>query len=357
LLIKNNKSHIKREEGKIMKKRFLAAVLAGTMMLSLVGCSGKSESGDNGQSSNTVKTTTLKLAFNQSENHPQYKALSEMSDALYEATNGAYEIEISPNELLGSQKDAFELVQNGTIQMAMVANSIVENVNSDFAVLGLPYAYDSTEHQKKVFTSGILDDIFASTTANKFNVLAAFTAGSRCVYTDKPITTPADLAGYKIRVMEAPTSIAMLNAMGGVATPMAQGEVYTAIQQGIINGGENNEITYADLKHYEVAPYFSYTRHLMIPDLLVINAETLSGMSEENQQILKDLCKEYTEREFELWDEQLDTAIETAKTGGATFTEVDITPFQEAVQPVINDVINKSESAKALYDEIRALAE
>ena len=340
----------------MMKKSFLAAVLAGTMMLSLVGCGKAPETGDKGQG-DTVKTTTLKLAFNQSENHPQYKALAELSDALKEATNGAYEIEISPNELLGSQKDAFELVQNGTIQMAMVANSIVENVNSDFAVLGLPYAYDSVEHQKKVFTSGILDEIFASTTANKFNVLAAFTAGSRCIYTDKPITKPEELNGYKIRVMEAPTSIAMLNAMGGVATPMAQGEVYTAIQQGIINGGENNEITYADLKHYEVAPYFSYTRHLMIPDLLIINSQTLTGMSEENQKILKDLCKEYTDREFELWNDQIESAIETAKAGGATFTEVDITPFQEAVQPVIADVVGKSEGAKTLYDEIRALAE
>jgi tripartite ATP-independent transporter DctP family solute receptor len=345
-----------------MKKRFFAAVLAGAMMLSLVACGNNGNNTGTGTTTNegkndTVKTTTLKLAFNQSENHPQYKALVEMSDALKEATNGAYEIEISPNELLGSQKDAFELVQNGTIQMAMVANSIVENVNADFAVLGLPYAYDSVDHQKKVFTSGILDEIFASTTANKFNVLAAFTAGSRCVYTDKPIATPADLAGYKIRVMEAPTSIAMLNAMGGVATPMAQGEVYTAIQQGIIHGGENNEITYADLKHYEVAPFFSYTRHLMIPDLLVINAATLSGMSAEHQQIFKDLSKEYTEREFEIWNGQIESAIQTAKDGGATFTEVDITPFQEAVQPVIADVVGKSDSAKSLYDEIRALAE
>ncbi|WP_091234025.1 TRAP transporter substrate-binding protein [Anaerobium acetethylicum] len=335
-----------------MKKK-IAAVLVGIMVLSLAGCGGSAKTTENG----AAKTTTLKLAFNQSENHPQYKALAEMSDELYELTDGAYEIEISPNELLGSQKDAFELVQSGTIQMAMVANSIVENVNGDFAVLGLPYAYDSTEHQKKVFTSGILDELFASTSANKFNVLAAFTAGSRCIYTDKPVETPEDLAGYKIRVMEAPTSIAMLNAMGGVATPMAQSEVYTAIQQGVINGGENNEITYADLKHYEVAPYFSYTRHLMIPDLLVINSDILSGMSEEHQQIMKDLCKKYTEREFEIWDEQLQSAIDTATEAGTTFTEVDITPFQDAVQPVIKEVVEKSESAQALYDSIRTLAE
>jgi tripartite ATP-independent transporter DctP family solute receptor len=332
-----------------MKKKIIGLALAGAMVLSLVGCSGA-------QTVGTTKTKTLKLAFNQSENHPQYKALAEMSDAFYEATDGAYKIEVSPNELLGSQKDAFELVQSGTIQMAVVANSIVENVNSDFAVLGLPYAYDSTQHQKKVFTSGVLDDIFASTSVNNFNVVAAFTAGSRCVYTDKVIETPADLKGYKIRVMESPTSIAMLNAMGGVATPMGQGEVYTAIQQGIIHGGENNEITYADLKHYEVAPYFSYTKHLMIPDLVVINTNALKDMSEEHQAKFNDLCVEYTEREFEIWEEQLETAKQTAIDAGATFTEIDATPFREACQPVVDEVVARSDSAKILYDAIRGLA-
>ena len=171
-----------------MMKKALTLVLAGVTALSLTACGGgasasattaapaaggETKAGEAKAPEKDVKTTTLKLAFNQSEKHPQYLALSEMSDAFYEATGGAYRIEISPNELLGSQKDAFELVQSGTIQMAMVANSIVENVNPDFAVLGLPYAYDSVEHQKKVFTSGALDDIFASTEANNFSVMAA----------------------------------------------------------------------------------------------------------------------------------------------------------------------------------------
>lgn len=341
-----------------MKKKLLGLVLSTVMVMSLAGCAGgTANNGTTGANTGAVTKKVLKLAFNQSNEHPQYKALAEMGEAFSKATNGAYQIEISPNELLGSQKDAFELVQSGTIQMAMVANSIIENVNPDFAVLGLPYAYDSVEHQKKVFTSGVLDEIFASTTANNFNVMAAFTAGSRCVYTNKPITAPADLAGYKIRVMESPTSIAMLNAMGGVATPMGQGEVYTAIQQGIINGGENNEITYADLKHYEVAPYFSYTRHLMIPDLLVMNSKALSDMSQQDQETLKKLCKEYTQREFEIWDQQLESAKAKAEAGGAKFSDVDIKPFQQAVQPVIDNVVSKSASSKALYEEMRKLAQ
>ncbi len=333
-----------------MMKKILSLAMAAVLALSLVACGGA----DNGAAG--TKTTTLKLSFNQSEAHPQFLALTELSKKFYEATEGRYTIEISPNELLGNQKDSFESVQTGAIQMAMVANSLVENVNGDFSVIGMPFVYDSVEHQEKVFTSGVLDELFATTEANGFTVLTAFTAGGRCVYTDKPVKTPADLAGYKIRVMESPTMMAMMEAMGGVGTPMAQGEVYTAIQQGVINGGENNEITYNDLKHYEVAPYFSYTRHLMIPDLLIINTDTLKGMSEEDQATLKTLVKETTAREFELWNENVAPARENAEANGATFVEVDITPFQKACESLQKEIAGKSETATKLYNAVRELA-
>ncbi len=359
-----------------MKKKVIAIVLSTAIALSLGACTGSGQSasvssaasgaasgqaeGQSGTTAPAADAVVLKLAFNQSENHPQYKALAEMGEKLKEQTNGKYVIEIHPNELLGSQKDAFELVQNGSVQMAMVANSIVENVNKDFAVLGLPYIYDSQEHQKKVFTSDALDQLFADTSAanNGFDVLTAFTAGARSVYTDKPIHTTADLKGYKIRVMESPTCISMLNYMGGVGTPMSQGEVYTAIQQGTINGGENNEITYADLKHYEVAPYFSYTQHMMVPDLLIINTDIHTAMPDDVKEIFSKLVDETTEREFQLWNEQIDAAKKTAVDGGATFVEdVDIKPFQEAVKPLHDEVSATSENAKKLYDAVRALAE
>lgn len=354
-------------------KSILALSLSAVFALSMTACTGSGQTASvatpapSSAPAATDATTpaapaadavVLKLAFNQSENHPQYKALAELSDKLKTATNGAYSIEIHPNELLGSQKDAFELVQNGSIQLAMVANSIVENVNKDFAVLGLPYVYDNQDHQKAVFTSGVLTKLFEDTTAtaNGFDVLTAFTAGARSVYTDKPINTPADLNGYKIRVMESPTCISMMKYMGGVGTPMGQGEVYTAIQQGTINGGENNEITYADLKHYEVAPYFSYTQHMMVPDLLVMNTEAHNAMPADVRATFDKLVAETTEREFALWNEQIASAKKAATDAGATFTEIDIKPFQDACKPLADEVSATSENAKKLYDDIRALA-
>ncbi len=204
----------------------------------LVGCSDKKS-----ESNSEVKNETqvLKVAFNQSEKHPQYKALVEFGKKLEEQTKGAYKLEISPNALLGDQRATVELTQNGVIQMAVVGNPVVENFNKDFAVIGLPYLYDSLEHQKKVFLSDVLKPLFKSVSSNGFEVVGIFTAGARCIYTDKAVTKPEDLAGYKIRVMQSDTMKKMLDLMGGIGTPMGQGEVYTAIQQGVINGGENDE--------------------------------------------------------------------------------------------------------------------
>lgn len=336
-------------------KKILSVIMAATLSLGvLAGCSSEKPAADAGNPGE-VKETVLKIAFNQSENHPQYKALATFGEKIKEETKGAYSLEIAPNALLGDQRATAELVQSGTIAMAVVGNPIVENFNKEFAVIGLPYIYDSLLHQKEVFTSGILDELFASTEDNGFFVAGSFTAGSRNVYTDKPIETPEDLAGYKIRVMESDTMVKMLGFMGGVGTPMGQGEVYTAVQQGVLEGGENNEVTYADLKHYEIAPYFSYTQHLMVPDLIIINDDIYNAMTAENKEIFDKLMKETIINEFDVWNESVETAKATAVENGATFVDVDIKPFQDNVKPLHDEVTAASDGAKAIYDAIRGL--
>ena len=306
-------------------------------------------------SSGAVKAIVLQVAFNQSDSHPQYKALVEFSDNLQKATEGRYKLDVKPNALLGDQRSTIEMVQDGAIEMALISNSLMENFNKDFSVLGLPYVYDDMDHQKKAFTSGILDELFATTTANGFQVVAAFTSGARSIYTDKPIAVPADLAGYKIRVMQSDTMVKTLNAMGAVGTPMGQGEVYTGIQQGVLEGGENCEVTYSDLKHYEVAPYYSYTMHLMVPDLAIVGNGILDSMSDADRATFLSLCKDMSDREFSLWDEATEVAIQTAIDGGAHFSKVDITPFQNNCLPLHESLV-KTPTAKALYNSIRSLS-
>lgn len=329
-------------------------LFAGSLLLigMFIGCSKEKETA----AEEKVKTQVLKVAFNQSENHPQYKALTKFSNQLEEQTKGAYKLEISPNALLGDQRATAELVQNGVIQMSVVGNPVVESFNKDFSVIGLPYLYDNLEHQKKVFLSDVLEPLFKSVSSSGFEVIGAFTAGARCLYTDKSMMKPEDLKGYKFRVMQSDTMKKMVDYMGGIGTPMGQGEVYTAVQQGVIEGGENNEVTYVDLKHYEIAPYFSYTNHLMVPDLIIINEKLYNGMSSENRKIFDDLMKQTIENEFEVWNENVEAAKKIAIENGAKFIEVDIKPFQERVKPLQEEVANSSELTKDIYAKVRELA-
>ncbi|MFZ5967713.1 MAG: TRAP transporter substrate-binding protein [Bacillota bacterium] len=339
-----------------MKKRILAVLLAMSMLL-LSACAGKPAApSDTAEPSTAVEPTLIKVAFNQPETHPQYKAMQQFAEKVFERTNGAYKIEIFPNELLGPQRETVELVQTGAIGMSIVANSLVENFNKKFSILGLPYIYDSKEHQNAVFTDdAIVGDLFKSVADQGFVVLTAFHAGVRNVYTNKPINTPADLKGLKIRIMESDTNVKMMKYMGGVGTPMGQGEVYTATQSGVIDGGENNELIYANMKHYEVAKYYSYTQHLMIPDLLIINKDLYEGMTEEHKAIFNEEIKNATTAELELWDVDAEVAKKTAEENGAQFVYPDIKPFQENVKP-LHEELTQDPEFKKLYDAIRAKA-
>lgn len=299
--------------------------------------------------------TEIKAAFNQSDKHPQYQSLQEFGQKLSQETDGRYKLTIYPNELLGDQRAALELVQNGAIQMAVVANPLVENYDKTFRMIGMPYVYSGPEHQEKVFTSGILDDLFASTQRYGFEVLTAYTAGARSMYTkNAPTRTIAEMKGKKIRVMQSDTMIKMLSCMGGTGVPMSQGEVYTAVQQGVLDGAENNEITYADLKQYEVAPYFTATRHLMVPDLVVISSHFLNIMSKDDQATLRRLAKESTPNEFKLWKQQIEQAKALASSKGATFTEVDIKPFQASCKKLQSELAETAEQ-RTLLEKITAL--
>ncbi|KID48820.1 hypothetical protein C095_08770 [Fusobacterium necrophorum subsp. funduliforme B35] len=207
-----------------------------------------------------------------------------------------------------------------------------------------------------MFLSDILKPLFQSVSQNGFEVVGIFTAGARCVYTNKAITSPDDLKGYKIRVMQSDTMKKMLDFMGGIGTPMGQGEVYTAIQQGVLEGGENNEVTYVDLKHYEVAPYFSYTNHLMVPDLIIINEKLYNEMNKENRKIFDNLINNMIEDEFDVWNENVENAKKIALENGAKFIEVEIKPFQERVKPLQEEVIKMSDTTKNIFEEVRKLS-
>lgn len=302
--------------------------------------------------------TVYRVAFNQPESHPQYVALTHLGERMQEATDGACALEVFPNESLGPQSDTIELVQAGSVDFSMVAGSLMENFNPDFVVFNLPYVFDSKEHQRRVLDDPeITGELFSSLEDKNITVVTGFHGGIRNVYNSvQPVETPEDLAGMKIRVIESDTNIAMLQQMGGAGAPMGQGEVYTAIQSGILEGGENNESIYANLSHDEVAPYYSYTQHLMFPDYLISNPATLDRMEPQCREFLEQDMATATEEEGELWVEEIERSHQLAEEAGAQFNEVDVDAFRESVQPLVDRSLD-NDVTRRLYDDVRAAAE
>lgn len=300
-----------------------------------------------------VGETVLKCAFNQSATNPEAKTLYKLSDDLYDATEGRYSIEVYPDAQLGDQAQTLEQCSMGALDMALVANAVVETYASDFAILGTPYVYDSIEHQEKVFVSGKLDELYKTTEEHNFVVLSTYSLGARNLYTrDNAVTTPEELTGMKIRVMGSETCINMMNAMGGVGIEMPQGDVYSAIQTKTLDGAENNIITYVDLLQYEVAPYYNYTGHLMIPDELCINSAVLASMSEADQAALKKVALESIPYMFDLCDELRSDYEAKAKEMGVTFSEADVPAFQALCADLIQSVAGRNELTTSVYEAI-----
>lgn len=336
-----------------MKQKTLALVLAGTLIISLVlmSCKGNSISA----AVRDGKGVTFKLAFNQDETHPQYQAMVTFSQILEEKTDGAYQIELYPNELLGAQKETLEMAQTGAVEMTIVANSLLETWNQDFAVFNLPYVFSSVEHQQAVINDkAVVEELYRSLEDQGIKVLCAFHGGVRNVYTSKaPVTKPSDLKGQKIRVMQSDTNLQMMSMMGGTGIAMGQGEVYTAIQTKVLDGAENNELIYNNLAQYEVAKYYSYTKHLMQPDMLTISRDVWNALPEDVQKIFEDELPAIVEQEFELFASAVEESLAAVEKKGATITkDVDIAPFQKEVEPLIQSRLTNARTRK-IYKAIQ----
>ncbi len=270
-----------------------------------------------------------------------------------------YEVQIFPNELLGSQTKAIELTQTGAIDFVLVGTPNLENFVKVYEIFSMPYLFTSEEaYHAAMNDEEYMEQIYESTDETGLRVVTWYNVGTRNFYAKKAINTPDDLKGLKIRVQQSPASVNMANAFGAAASPMSFGEVYTAIQQGVIDGAENNELALTSNKHGEVAKYFSYTMHQMVPDVLVGNLKFLNGLSDEELEIFKEAAKLSTEVESEEWDEQLEEAKEYAKdTMGVTFIDVDVEVFREKVLGVQEQMLEDNESIRESYEHFQTFNE
>lgn len=223
----------------------------------------------------------------------------------------------------------------------------------------MPYLFTSEEaYFAAMNDTDYMEKVYESTDETGLRVMTWFNVGSRNFYAKKPINTPDDLKGLKMRVQQSPASVKMANAFGAAASPMSFGEVYTAIQQGVIDGAENNELALTENKHGEVAKYYSYTMHQIIPDVLIANLKFLNGLSDEEKEIFYDAAHQATETEMEAWDVQVEKAKKIAQDDmGVEFIYPDISLFKEKVSNVQQEMLEANPNIQDLYDHIQTYNE
>ncbi len=335
-------------------KKLVGAAVAGLMLLSACG-------GGQGQAESTETPQELgrelKLSINQTEDHPNYIALNHLGERMRERTDGRINIEVYANAVLGAQTDSMVSLQEGVIDIASLSAPQLVNLNPDFQVLDLPLVFDSVDHQMEALNDPeLMGDLYNSLADKNMIVTGAYTQGERSVYNNKrPIVTPEDMNGLKIRVQETDMQVKMIEGMGGVASPMAFGEVYSALQTGVIDGAENNQVSYITMKHNEVAKYFSYTRHLIGADLTIVSKKVWDTWSEEDKEIWQEEFLASVDEFNELWLAKVADAEEQTKALGSEYNEVDAEAFREVLAPVTEAAL-VTDNQKALYDAFRALA-
>ncbi|SFQ28939.1 TRAP transporter substrate-binding protein [Salibacterium halotolerans] len=343
-------------------KKYIKAIGMGSLLLFGAACgnSGGETSGSSGESSGSGSSSgseqNLRLAHNLGEDHPVHKGLVDFKERVEENSDNM-SVQIFPNGTLGSENEVLEQVQNGGIDMTKVSAGALENFASEYAVFSLPYIFEDQEHFYKSMESDAVQELYQSTEDQGFVGLTYYDSGARSFYTkDTPIKHPDDLQGLKIRVMDSQTQIDMVEQMGGSPTPMPYGDIYTGLQQGVIDGAESNPTALTNGNHGEVAKTFSYDQHTRIPDIVVMSADTWNGLSSEQQDIIKTAAEQSTETQKEIWAETVEEAKAQAKEMGVEFYEVDKEPFRKAVQPMIEEY-RQDEAVANLLDEFEALRE
>lgn len=302
--------------------------------------------------------TLLRLNHNNPEDHPTHISMEFMGERFSELTDGAYRIQVFPNAQLGTQRESMELVENCALEMARSNASELEAFEPMYSAINLPFIFQSEAHFNAVINGEIGQRILDASADKGFLGVAFLTEGARSFYGDRPINSPADLAGVNVRVQPSPSAIRMVELLGGNATPIDWGELYSALQQGVVNMAENNPTALTNARHGEVASYFSLNEHTIIPSVVVISSCAWNDMSPEHQQALRTAALEAQSYHSESWNAIADAALETAQAEmGVTINTVDKAPFIEAVMPMHDEVAEQSPELAQLIADIKALAD
>ncbi len=297
----------------------------------------------------------MRLAETHPQDYPTTKGDYEFARLVKERSNGRIVVEVFHSKQLGEERAVIEQVQLGAIDMTRVSISAVSSFVRDLDAFQLPYLYRDAAHMWKVLDGPIGQEILKKHEAFNFVGVGWFESGSRNFYTKKPVKTVADLKGMKIRVQQAPLMVGMVEALGAVATPLPYGEVYSALQSGVVDGAENNWPSYLTTSHFEVAKYFIVDEHTRVPEITVGSKKIFDKLSKEDYALILKAMKDAQPFQFKLWVDFEKVAEKTVKEKGSTVTQVSAAEKQKFVNAMKPLYDKQPAEIMAVVNKIRAV--
>ena len=302
----------------------------------------------------TDGTKYIRLAHGLDINHSVHKAMLKMGKDVAKLSDGTLQIEIYPNQQLGTEREILELIQIGSLDMTKVSVATLENFAPKTRILGLPYLFRDRQHAFEVLDGPIGQRLLDDSKKYWLKGLGYYDAGSRSFYSkERPIEHPDDLSGLKIRVMESVTAIEMVNSFGGSPTPISWGELYTSLQQGVVDGAENNPPSFYLSRHYEVCKFYSLNEHTFSPDVLIAGTIFWDKLSEEEKGWMNTAVDNSITYQRELWAEAEAEALREVRKAGVEIIQPDKEPFMQRARNVYEQYKNEKE----LYPIIQQIQE
>ena len=297
-------------------------------------------------------TKIIRLGHGLSTTHSVHQAMEYMDSILRVESNGKMKIQIYPSEQLGTERQCLELLQIGSLDMTKVSTGSLENFSPNIKVFGLPFLFRDREHSYSVLDGPIGKDLLLGTEKYWLKGLAYYDAGARSFYSkEKKINSPKDLEGLKIRVMESKTAFDMVKALGGSPTPISFGELYTSLQQGVVDGAENNPPSFYLSRHYEVCKFYTLDEHTVLPDVLLMSTHMWDSFSDQEKKWLDKAVKESVTEQRKLWIESEKKSLDAVKKAGVEIIIPDKTLFSEKSK----EILESYRDDKILYEFIERI--
>ncbi|WP_291781189.1 TRAP transporter substrate-binding protein [Cecembia sp.] len=296
----------------------------------------------------------IKMGHGLGVTHPVHEAMVFMADRIEEKSQGRIIVKVYPNQQLGTERELVELLQIGSLGMTKVSSATLESFAPPMQVLSMPYLFRDDAHRDKVLKGPIGQKLLLESEDFWLRGLCYYDAGKRSFYSkNKPIESPDDLKGLKIRVLESNMATNMIKSFGGSPTPISYGELYTALQQGIVDAAENNPPSLFTSRHYEVCKFYSINEHTAIPDVVIISTKVWDSLGEEEKQWIQEAADESAEYQYKLWEASVEMSLLEMEKAGVSISYPDPAEFRQAVEDMYDNFRMSQPELYAIVEEIR----